>query len=126
MINKKMTLKVCLSAIIVTVIFLNISVVTESDEEKGYLSLFEVEALASDTEWNNWIDWIDQGFTKDEREEVVACQSGNNTSGGEISVGGTINGVPVEGSIQVGSSNPAGTTKITCAIGSENCTPTDC
>ena len=121
-----MTIKVCLSAIIVTVIFLNISIVTENDDEKRYLSLFEVEAFANDTEWNDWTDWFDQGFTKDEREVVVTCQSGNNTSGGEISVGGTINGVPVGGSIQVGTSTPAGTTKITCAVGSENCTPTDC
>lgn len=124
--NKKNVAKVCFSVIIATIALFNINIVSETNAEKGYLSLLSAEALASDNEWNNWIDWFDQGFTKDESERVVDCQPGNNTSKVELDAGGTINGVYVGGSISYEDSTPGGTSHITCAYGDENCTPTDC
>lgn len=124
--NRKILIKVSLVLVMALVTFLNVDMASNSDTANSYLSLINVEALADDTEMNNWFDWFDQGFTKDEREVTVECQAGNNTSGvgGYIEV--IIDGVPTKIGINAGSSSPAGTSKITCANGNDNCTSTDC
>lgn len=123
--NINFLIKAGLAVVIVIVTLLNVNIATNSDTTNSYLSLVNVEALA-DTEMNNWLDWLDQSLTKDEREVTVECQAGNNTSGVEGYIEVLIDGVPVKVGINVGSSSPAGTSKITCANGSDNCTPTDC
>ena len=103
---------------ILTICNLNLCV---GDKENGYkLMRTEVEALA-DPEWNHWTQWIDQGFTKDEREERIPCQGSKNTTvSGSVSKGGTT----VSGSVSV--TQPSGTYKITCPTGENNCTTVEC
>lgn len=111
--------------VVITISF-NVSMVSDDKIDVAYLALIDVEAFAQGGEVNNWTEWFTQGLTKDESERPVQCQPGNNTSGVTTYVTTIVNGVPVTVAVTVGTSSPAGTSKITCGYGSENCTPTDC
>jgi hypothetical protein len=124
--EKKFISRIAIIAVIVTVAAINVNLSLQSGELPN-ITLSEITAGA------NWFtDGIEntlqgQGWTKDERERVVECQQGTNSSswGASISVthpSGATGSVGVSGS----SSTPAGTTKITCPNGHDNCTPTEC
>ncbi|MBP1617092.1 MAG: hypothetical protein H6Q14_919 [Bacteroidetes bacterium] len=110
----------------------NVTVI-ENNKSVPEVSLAEVEALA-DGESGFWSDvWNGikntsqgQGWTKDEREEKIPCQSGSNTAGASASGTILVNGVPVTIGVSVGTSSPAGAYKIECPTGSDNCTPVGC
>lgn len=119
-----------LVVIVIVTAFFNVNIALDDNVKKVCLSLVDAEALADNNEWNNWSEWLTQGFTKDESERSVECQSGNNTTGvgGYIETWVMVDGVPVKVKVAVnaGTSSPAGKSKITCGYGSENCTPTNC
>jgi hypothetical protein len=108
---------------------INVTLNSQNNKLSG-LTLSEINAGA----WSFW-DGLEntfqgQGWTKDEREIKVECQSGSNTSGAGVSTGVSVSygGVTVSTntSANVGGSTPAGTSKITCGYGSDNCSSTDC
>ncbi len=102
--------------------FCNFAFVKNSNCAIAEITLFNAEALA-ETEWNDWTQWLSQGFTKDEREIVRPCPSDQSSSGnGSISVGGN----SASGGGSHSQTNPTGRYDIACGYGSVNCSPVKC
>jgi uncharacterized membrane protein YgcG len=117
---KSKIIKVSLATLVATVALFNISIAFDNETESDLL-LFNVEALS--TEWNDWTQWLSQGFTKDEEELVEPCPTDQSSSGsGSVSYGGG----SISGSGSSNSTNPSNRHDIRCKYGSENCTSVDC
>ena len=122
--NKKL-IGIGVAGMIAAFAYVNFEVINDN-EDLSDLTLQDVEAL-SDTEWNNWTQWLTQGFTKDEREWMRPCPSTESSSGsGSVGVGKGDTSVEVGGSGSHEQTNPSGRNEITCPYGDTNCTEVEC
>ena len=74
-------------------------------------------------EWNDWTQWLTQGFTKDEREIIEVCPSSQSTS---VTGNASSNGTSVGGSYDSSQTNSSARHDIRCASGNVNCTSVKC
>lgn len=113
----------CTLILIVTVLigWTNFRILNDSEIIMN-MPFANVEALAGG-EWNDWNEWLSQGFTKDEREWKRPCPLEEGNSGyGNIGYGN----IGIGGGGSHNQSNPSGREEITCPYGDQNCTEIPC
>ena len=99
---------------------LNVAFVKNNDRTD--ISLTNVEAWG-EKEWNDWDEWLTQGFTKDEREMKRPCPSEETSSGGGSI---TIGKVTIGGGGSHTEINSSDRYEVICGYGDVNCTSIDC
>ncbi len=109
--------------LIVTIVgTLNVNFTSLENDDVFTLEM-EMKTASANTEWNNWTQWLSQGFTQDEEEMEESCPSSSGSSV-TICVNKDSNGVCLEYTTQ--QVNPINRNDIRCGFGSVNCTRVTC